>query len=100
MKPARNIGLRTIVAVAASALAACGAAATTHGPVQRRPSPVAHARGGPPGHVAVIVMENEEYGEIVGARSTPYINGLAQRYGAGDADVRDPRIRRFRTTWR
>jgi acid phosphatase len=28
----------------------------------------------------VIVMENEEYGDIVGSRSTPFINRLAARY--------------------
>jgi hypothetical protein len=30
--------------------------------------------------VAVILMENEEYGDIIGSRSTPFINGLAHRY--------------------
>src|SRR5205085_4854991 len=58
----------------------CGATARTRGPVQTKPSSVAHLRGGPPSHIAVIVMENEEYGNIVGAGSTPYINGLARRY--------------------
>jgi len=28
----------------------------------------------------VIVMENEEYGDVIGSRSTPYINRLASRY--------------------
>jgi hypothetical protein len=31
-------------------------------------------------HIAVVVMENEEYGDIVGSRATPFINGLARRY--------------------
>jgi hypothetical protein len=30
--------------------------------------------------VAVIVMENKEYDEVVGSRSAPFINGLARRY--------------------
>jgi hypothetical protein len=34
-----------------------------------------------PAHIAVILMENEEYGSIIGSSSTPYINGLAKRYG-------------------
>jgi hypothetical protein len=34
----------------------------------------------PPSHIAVIVMENEEYGGIVGSSSAPYINSLARRY--------------------
>lgn len=32
-------------------------------------------------HVYVIVMENKEYGSIVGSSSAPYINGLIARYG-------------------
>jgi hypothetical protein len=34
-----------------------------------------------PIRIAVIVMENEEYGNIIGSASTPYINGLARRFG-------------------
>jgi hypothetical protein len=30
-------------------------------------------------------MENEEYGDIIGSRSTPYINALAKRYGLATA---------------
>jgi hypothetical protein len=60
----------------------CGCASgSMHGQVQTVRSPVAHVRGGTPSHVAVILMENEEYGDIIGSRSTPYINGLARRYG-------------------
>jgi hypothetical protein len=33
-----------------------------------------------PAHIAVIVMENEEYGNIIGSRQTPFINALARRY--------------------
>jgi hypothetical protein len=50
-------------------------------PIQTRPSPVARAGAGPPAHIAVIVMENEEYGDIIGSRSAPYITSLAHRYG-------------------
>lgn len=49
--------------------------------MQTRPAPRAHLRSGRPAHIAVIVMENEEYGSIVGSRSTPYINRLASRSG-------------------
>jgi hypothetical protein len=31
-------------------------------------------------HVAVIVMENQEYGDIIGSPATPFINELARRY--------------------
>lgn len=61
-------------------LAACGAGTTTRGRVQTRPSPVARVRGGPPAHVAVIVMENEEYGSIIGSPHAPFINRLAHTY--------------------
>jgi hypothetical protein len=83
---------------AAFAVCGCGAAASTAGPVQSTPSPPARIAAGRPAHIAVLVMENEEYGDIIGsctARSasngaddgaahescsTPYINGLAKRY--------------------
>ena len=57
---------------------ACGSSQAV--PVQRVPSPVAHAAGGVPAHIAVIVMENEEYGEVIGSRSAPFLNSLARRY--------------------
>src|SRR5581483_3391946 len=51
------------------------------GPVQTTPSPVATAAPGPAVRIAVIVMENEEYGDIIGCHQTPFINALARRYG-------------------
>ena len=67
-------------AVAIAGLTACGAG-TRALPVQRDPSPTARLPGSAPVHVAVIVMENHEYGDIIGSRSAPYINSLARRYG-------------------
>jgi phosphatidylinositol-3-phosphatase len=32
-------------------------------------------------HVIVMVMENAEYGEVIGNGSAPYVNSLARRYG-------------------
>jgi phosphatidylinositol-3-phosphatase len=70
--------MTALVLLAAAAIAGCGSASDTL-PVQRTASPKVHlARR--PAHVAVIVMENEEYGEIIGSRSTPYINRLARQY--------------------
>jgi phosphatidylinositol-3-phosphatase len=73
-----------VLALALSGLAAvltgCGSDSVRHGPGQRTPSPVRHVTGGGPAHIAVVIMENEEYGDIIGSRSTPYINGLARRY--------------------
>ena len=60
-------------------LTACGSASKAL-PIQTRPSPVARTPAGPPAHIAVIVMENEEYGDIIGSRSAPFITSLARRY--------------------
>ena len=32
-------------------------------------------------HIFIIVMENHEYGSVIGSAAAPYFNGLAQRYG-------------------
>jgi hypothetical protein len=73
---------RSLVLAATAALtlllAACGSSQAL--PIQRRPSPLAHLGTGGPAHVAVIVMENHEYGDIIGSSSAPYINSLAHRY--------------------
>jgi hypothetical protein len=65
-----------LVAVAVSACASSVRLAP-----QTKPSPPAHVAGGRPAHIAIVVMENEEYADIVGSTSTPYINQLAARYG-------------------
>jgi hypothetical protein len=62
------------------ALSGCGAGASRTLPVQRSPSPPARLAAGAPAHVALIVMENEEYGDVIGSRSAPYINRLARSY--------------------
>jgi hypothetical protein len=75
-------GISILAVVTIVAIAACGAGRQA-GKVQRDPSPIARLPGGPV-HVAVIVMENEEYGDVVGPSSggqAPYINSLARRYG-------------------
>ena len=51
---------------------------------QSRPA-IARVQGGAPAHVAIIVMENEEYGSVIGARSAPYLNHLAGRYAVARA---------------
>jgi phosphatidylinositol-3-phosphatase len=32
-------------------------------------------------HVVVVLLENAEYGEVIGSSSAPYVNSLARRYG-------------------
>jgi hypothetical protein len=34
----------------------------------------------PGSHVVIIVMENAEYGEVIGSSEAPYVNALARRY--------------------
>ena len=84
------------VTILALALAGCGGAVSSakHGPVQSIPSPPARTSGARPAHIAVILMENEEYGSIIGSSSTPYINALARRYALATAmyAVRHPSL--------
>ena len=69
-----------VVAIAAVlALAGCGGGRQV-GLVQRDPSPTARLAGGTPTHIAVIVMENKEYGDILGSSSAPFINSLSRRF--------------------
>jgi hypothetical protein len=68
-------------AVALAASAGC-AAADTGPPTAGRPAVAARAGAS---HVAVVVMENEEGGDVLGSRSAPYINRLARRYGVAVA---------------
>ncbi len=81
--PARAIAVAVGLALAwglTLALAGCGTSAVQHGTVQRTPSPVLALRGAAPAHIAVIVMENEEFRDIIGSRQTPFINALSRRY--------------------
>jgi hypothetical protein len=36
-------------------------------------------------HVVTIVMENKEYGDVIGSSEAPYVNRLARRYGLATA---------------
>jgi hypothetical protein len=72
--------LRVLVcaAVAVALLAACGSSRMLR-PTQTTPAPPARLAGGPPAHIAVLVMENEEYGAVIGQPQTPFISRLARR---------------------
>lgn len=72
--------LLTAALALAVALCGCGTSAARDGTVQTTHSPVTVLRGGAPAHIAVIVMENEEYRDIIGSPQTPFINVLARRY--------------------
>ena len=87
--PARLAALLLVLALGGTLAAACGTSAKRVGTVQRKPSAVARTEGGRPSHIAVIVMENEEYGDVIGSHAAPYLNGLASPLRAGQLDVRD-----------
>ena len=59
-------------------LAACGGGGTTLPPQRYTPRPGALPSFS---HIFVIVMENTEYGDIIGNSSAHYINSLANTYG-------------------
>ncbi len=80
MSAARRATRLLVLALALALTSACGTSAARQGPVQTVASPRARLPAGPPAHIAIIVMENEEYGNIIGSRQTPFINALARRY--------------------
>jgi hypothetical protein len=91
-KDSASVLLATVLAPVAL-LGACGSAGSAL-PVQVRTSPIARLHGGAAAHVAVIVMENKEYGDVIGSRSAPFINALARRYALarGMYAVRHPSL--------
>ena len=73
-----------VVVVAVGVPLGCGAVGNGS-PMPVGVSAVASARLPGSARVAVIVMENEEYGSVIGARSAPFINRLAGRYAVARA---------------
>ncbi len=83
-----------VVLALAVVLSGCGASDRRFGHLQRAASPVLRLAAGPPAHIAVIVMENEEYSDIIGSRATPFINRLASRFAlaAGHFSISHPSL--------
>src|SRR5438874_2940052 len=87
--PTRTRPRRLLDIVIAGALACMlmGAAAVLFGCARShagRPLAVGSADALPrsrTSHVIVVVMENAEYGEVVGSIAAPYTTSLARRYG-------------------
>lgn len=89
--------LPLLLALAAAALAAVGAGGAgiisdsledSTGSASGAPAgPAPRADGGRPSphpaRVAVLVLENRSYEQVIGSASAPYINGLARRYALG-----------------
>jgi hypothetical protein len=68
-------------AVAALALVACGEGGESHpGDTRARTSPTQPSSGTSSGsHVFVVVLENREFGQVIGDPSAPFLNRLARR---------------------
>jgi acid phosphatase len=63
-------------------LSASAVAAPLPPPSPAAPAPPADAGSVPSfSHVFTLVMENREYGAVIGNPAAPYLNGLAARYG-------------------
>jgi hypothetical protein len=73
--------LRVPAALVVTALALGGCGAKTRPPTQKAAAPKAALPGGAHPRIAVIVMENEGFTDIIGSSDAPYINGLARTYG-------------------
>ncbi len=76
-RPRRLAAALLTSAALSVALAGCGQASP--GTVSlASPAGIAPLHGS---HVLVLMMENAEYGEVIGNASAPYVNSLAGRYG-------------------
>jgi hypothetical protein len=72
-----TLGRRVALTCAALLLAGCGTHAMTSAPALPAPSALPRSASS---HVVVIVMENEEAGDVLGSSDAPYVNSLARRY--------------------
>lgn len=82
MLRARHLGLLPLALAACAVALGCGA---TRAGRPLAVGPAAQLPAGKSSHLVEIVMENAEYGEVIGSPSGPYINGLARRYGLARA---------------
>jgi hypothetical protein len=69
--------LLTLAAAAAIAIVGCGSSGPAKSSSAAPPAKPARTT---PSRVVAIVMENREYGEVIGSSSAPYVNALARRY--------------------
>lgn len=78
----RNVRPRTIALALALALAAlnagCGSARPTRLPAALAPASLPRS---PSSHVVLIVLENKEYGDVIGSPATPYLDRLVRHSG-------------------
>ncbi len=72
--------LALYLALLASTLAAAGCGSARAGRPLAVGAPASLPASGS-SHVVVVLMENAEYGEVIGSRDAPYVNRLAREYG-------------------
>jgi hypothetical protein len=89
--------VRRSVLLLACALVVAGCGSGGHGSgltLTAPPRAPAPHRAVAASHVFVIVMENKEYGDVIGSSSAPYVNSLARRYtsATGFFGVRHPSL--------
>lgn len=85
---ARAIVVAAMVLVALVAAAPVGAAAPPRTPVAAAVSSLCTGRAGRPavyGHVVVVVMENHDYGGVIGSTQAPFTTRLARACGLATA---------------
>jgi len=82
------------VGLAAILLASCGRTTTqpvatpsvaSSAVVSRSPAPEGFRAPSPTRRIAVVVMENKEYGAVAGSPDAPYLNGLARRSAVAES---------------
>jgi hypothetical protein len=73
------LALALIAAALVAVAAGCGCGQARSGAPLALGS-VSQLPRSPRSHVVVLVMENAEYGEVIGSKSAPYVNALARRY--------------------
>jgi phosphatidylinositol-3-phosphatase len=72
------LALALALPLALALLAGCGRASPGRALSLGRTAALPASRAS---HVVVVVMENAEYGEVIGGAQAPYVNSLARRYG-------------------
>jgi phosphatidylinositol-3-phosphatase len=81
---------RTAALLGALLVCGCGSGGGGSGLTLTAPAPSPSRAS----HVFVIVMENKEYGDVIGSSSSPFVNSLARRYASatGFFGVRHPSL--------
>lgn len=75
--------LAALLASLAALLGGCGGATRAGRPLDLPPPASLPASAS--SHVVVLVMENAEYGDVIGSSQMPYVNSLARSYGLASA---------------